>query len=32
VAVYGGSLDVGQADNGGYRLTATLPFDDEAAP
>ena len=29
VAVYGGSLDVGPGDDGGYRVTATLPYDDE---
>jgi signal transduction histidine kinase len=32
VAVYGGSLDVGPSDNGGYRVKATLPCDDEVVP
>lgn len=31
VAVYGGSLHAGPADGGGYRVTATLPFDEEGA-
>lgn len=29
VAVYGGTLDVGPAPGGGYRVAATLPFDEE---
>jgi signal transduction histidine kinase len=31
VAVYGGSLDVGPAPDGGFRVTATLPYDEERA-
>ena len=30
VAVYGGSLEVGLAPGGGYRVAATLPFDEES--
>jgi signal transduction histidine kinase len=29
VAVYGGSLDVGPAPGGGFRIEATLPYDEE---
>ena len=31
VAVYGGSLDAGPTEGGGYRVTATLPYDEEGA-
>ncbi|HET7652162.1 MAG TPA: sensor histidine kinase, partial [Acidimicrobiales bacterium] len=31
VAVYGGSLDAGPIEGGGYRVTATLPYDEEGA-
>ena len=31
VAIYGGSLDVGPAPGGGYRVAATLPYDEEPA-
>jgi signal transduction histidine kinase len=31
VAVYGGSLDVGPAPSGGYRVAATLPYDEDPA-
>jgi signal transduction histidine kinase len=29
VAVYGGSLDVGPAPDGGFRVDATLPYDED---
>jgi signal transduction histidine kinase len=32
VAVYGGSLDVGPAAEGGFRVDATIPYDEEPAP
>jgi signal transduction histidine kinase len=32
VAVYGGTLDVGPIPGGGYRVAATLPYDEEPAP
>jgi len=31
VAVYGGTLDVGPAPGGGYRVAAALPYDEEPA-
>lgn len=31
VTVYGGTLDVGPAPGGGYRVAATLPFDEDPA-
>ena len=31
VAVYGGSLDAGPAPGGGYRVTATIPYDEDPA-
>jgi signal transduction histidine kinase len=32
VAVYGGSLDVGPAPEGGFRVDATIPYDEDLAP
>ena len=32
VAVYGGSLDVGPAPEGGFRVDATIPYDEDPAP
>jgi signal transduction histidine kinase len=32
VAVYGGSLDVGPAPEGGFRIDATIPYDEDPAP
>ena len=32
VAVYGGSLDVGPAPEGGFRVDATIPYDGDPAP
>ena len=32
VAVYGGSLDVGPAPEGGFRVDATIPYDDDPTP
>jgi signal transduction histidine kinase len=32
VAVYGGSLDVGPAPEGGFRVDATIPYDEGVAP
>jgi signal transduction histidine kinase len=32
VAVYGGSLDVGPAPEGGFRVAATIPFDEDPPP
>jgi signal transduction histidine kinase len=32
VAVYGGSLDVGPAPEGGFRVDATIPYDEDPVP
>ena len=32
VAVYGGSLDVGPGPEGGFRVDATIPYDEDRAP